>query len=168
MSAIVRIPVGVVIERRKAESAWVDFIWRPVAVLPGEPEAKPWTMLSETAEGATFYAGPANVELHPSDTSNYRDNVSTGEPKLWVVLRPTGAEPPFSVVRVTADGSEGEGFTAAGDDIVDHVPMPKAIWDTIDAFIAEHHVERPFYKRKRDRANPEALGGRSPPAEDEQ
>ena len=168
MSAIVRIPVGVVIERRKAESAWIDFTWRPIAVLPGEPEARPWTMLSETAEGATFYVGPANVELHPSETSNYRDNLSTGEPKLWVVLRPTGAEPPFAVVRVTADGSEGEGFTAAGDDIVDHVPMPNAIWDAIDAFIAEHHVERPFYKRKRDRANPEALGGRSRPAEDEQ
>jgi len=168
MGAIVSIPVGVVIERRKAESAWIDFIWRPIAVLAGEPEARPWTMLSETAEGATFYAGIANVELHPSETANYRDNLSTGEPKLWVVLRPTGAEPPFTVVRVTADGSEGEGFTAAGDDIVDHVPMPNAIWDVIDAFIAEHHVERPFYKRKRDRANPEPQGGRSRPAEDEQ
>ena len=168
MSAIVRIPVGVVIERRKAESAWIDFIWQPIAVLPGEPEARPWTMLSETAEGATFYAGPAIVELHPSETSNYRDNLSTGEPKLWVVLRSTGAEPPLTVVRVTADGSEGEGFTAAGDDIVEHVPMPKAIWSAIDAFIAEHHVERPFYKRKQDRAHLEAPRGRSRPSEDEQ
>ena len=32
----------------------------------------------------------------------------------------------------------------------------------VDAFIAEHHVERPFVKRKRDRANPEALGRRGP------
>jgi hypothetical protein len=27
----------------------------------------------------------------------------------------------------------------------------------IDAFVAEHHVERPFHKRERDRADPEAL-----------
>ena len=47
MSAMVRIPVGVVVERLKAESAWIDFIWRPSAVLPGEPAARPWTMLSE-------------------------------------------------------------------------------------------------------------------------
>ena len=168
MSAIVRIPVGVVVERLKAESAWIDFTWRPSAVLPGAPEATPWTMLSEAADRATFYAGTANVELHPSETSNYRDNLSTGEPKLWVVLRQTGAEPPMTVVRVTADGAEAEGFTAAGDDIVEHVPMPKTIWDTIDAFIAEHHVERPFYKRKQDRAHLEAPRGRGRPAEDKQ
>ena len=137
-------------------------------MLPGEPEAKPWTKLSENADSATFYAGRADVELHSSETSNYRDNLSTGEPKLWVVLRPTGAEPPFAVICVTADGSEGEGFTAAGDDIVDQVPMPEAIWDAVDAFIAKHHVERPFYKRKRNRADPEALGRRSRVAEDKE
>ena len=32
----------------------------------------------------------------------------------------------------------------------------------VEAFIAEHHVERPFVKRKRDRANPDALGRRGP------
>jgi hypothetical protein len=168
MSAMDRIPVGVVVQRRKAQSQWVDFVWRPLAVLPGEPEAKPWTMLSEDADGATFYAGRADVELHPSDTGNYRDNLSTGEPKLWVVLRPTGAEPPFTVVCVTADGSEGEGYTAAGDDIVETVPMPDAVWDEVDAFIAKHHVERPFYKRKRNRADLEAMGRRGRVAEDKE
>lgn len=158
MSTPSRIAVGVLVERRKAASPWIDFTWRPVAVLPGEPDTPPWTVLSEDAEGATFYAGRANVDFHASETSNYRDNLSTGEPKLWVVLRPTGAEPPFTVLCVTADGSEGEGFTAAGDDIVEPVPMPQAVWDALDAFIAEHHVERPFYKRKRDRANLDALG----------
>jgi Protein of unknown function (DUF3305) len=167
MSAIVRIPVGVVIERRKADSPWIDFTWRPLAALPGEPDASPWTMLSETAEGATFYAGRADVVLHSSETANYRDNLSTGEAKLWVVLRPTGAEPPFVVVCVTADGSEGEGYTSAGDDIVEQVPMPVAIWGTVDAFIAEHHVEQPFYKRKRDRANLDALSRRPRSAEDD-
>jgi hypothetical protein len=160
MSALLRIPVGVVIERRKAASPWIDFTWRPVAVLPGEPAASSWTRLREDAEGATFYAGRADVELHPSETSNYRDNLSTGEPKLWVVLRSTGAEPPFEVVRVTADGSEGEAFTAAGDDIVETVPMPEPIWDAVDAFIAEHHVERPFYKRQRSRTDLNTLGRR--------
>lgn len=134
---------------------------RPVAVLPGEPDAQPWTLLSESPEGATFYAGRADVEFHVSDTTNYRDNLSTGEPKLWVVLRPTGTEPPFEVVRVTADGSEGEGFTAAGDDVFEPVPMPEAIWDALDAFVAEHHVEHKFYKRVRDRIDPNALGRRN-------
>lgn len=160
MTALVRIPVGVVVERIKASSPWVDFNWRPTAVFPGAPEAKPWTVLSESSDRTTFYAGQAEVELHPSETANYRDNLSSGEPKLWVVLRPTGSEPSFVVVRVTADGSEGEGFTAAGDDIVEQVPMPDVIRDALDAFIAEHHVESSFYKRKRDRVDLDALGRR--------
>jgi hypothetical protein len=161
VSVPVRIPVGVVIERRKASSPWIDFTWQPVAVLPGEPDVEPWTLLSDSGEAATFYAGRADVEFHVGETSNYRDNLATGEPKLWVILRPTGAKPPFQVVRVTANGSEGEGFTAAGEDIVDQVAMPEMIRDALEAFVAEHPVERSFFKRKRDRANPEALGRRS-------
>ena len=49
------IPVGVVIERRKSKSPWADFIWRPVAVLPGLPDAAPWTALDNDAEVATQY-----------------------------------------------------------------------------------------------------------------
>jgi hypothetical protein len=161
MTALSRIPVGVVLERSKASSPWADFLWRPIAVLPGEPEAKPWTKLKEDADGATFYAGRADVEFHSSDTGSYRDNLSTGQPVLWVVLRPTDAEPPFEVVCVTADGSEGESYTAAGNDIVDSVPMPDAIRTALDAFVFEHHVERPFYKRAQTRPDLEALGRRA-------
>jgi hypothetical protein len=159
--ALQRIAVGVIVERRKAASQWIDFVWRPAAVLAGMPEAKPWTLLNKSQDdAATFYAGPAEVALYRSETSNYRDNLATGAPSLWVTLRPTGAEPPFEIVRVTADPSEGEAFTEAGNDLVDAVPMPEAIRDLIAEFVAEHHVERQFYKRKRDRADPEALGRR--------
>jgi hypothetical protein len=161
MSAVVRIPVGVVLERSKASSPWIDFLWKPVAVLPGEPEAAPWTQLKGDADHATFYAGRVDVEFHSSDTGSYRDNLSTGEPVLWVVLRPTDTEPPFEVVCVTADGSEGESYTAAGSDIVEAVPMPDTIRTALDTFVFEHHVERPFYKRKQSKPDLEALGRRA-------
>lgn len=161
MSASIRIPVGVVLERSKASSPWIDFLWKPVAVLPGEPEAAPWTKLKEDTDHATFYAGRVDIEFHSSDTASYRDNLSTGEPVLWVVLRPTDTEPPFEVVCVTADGSEGESYTAAGSDIVEAVPMPDAIRTALDTFVFEHHVERPFYKRKQSKPDLEALGRRA-------
>jgi hypothetical protein len=164
----VRIAVGVVVERRKAKSAWIDHVWRPVAVLAGEPGTAPWTQLDGGEEVATFYAGAAEVALFQSETTNYRDNLATGTPLLWVVLRPTGVEPPYDVVAVTADPAEGEGFTQTGDDLVDSVPMPESICATVDAFIAEHHVERVFHKRKRDRADPEALARRAPMPKDRQ
>jgi hypothetical protein len=157
-----KMAVGVVVERRKAQSPWIDFTWKPVAVLAGLPEAAPWTMLSQDGEGATFYAGPAEIALHRTETSNYRDNLGSGAPMLWVALRPTGVEPPYEVFAVTADPSEGEAWTESGSDLVDVVPMPEALRAVIDAFIAEHHVEQPFYKRKRDRADPDAFARRGP------
>ena len=157
-----RIAVGVVVERRKAQSAWIDFTWKPVIVLAGLPDASPWTMLSEQGDGATFYAGAAEIELYRTETTNYRDNLASGMPTLWVALRPTGVEPPYEIFGITADPAEGEAWTQSSGDLVDVVPMPEAVGAAIEAFVAEHHVERPFFKRKRDRADPEALARRAP------
>jgi len=157
-------PVGVVVERHKATSPWVDYVWRPASVLSGVPAAAPWTPLG-TADGTTtYYAGTATISLHRTETANYIDNLGSGAPQLWVVLRPTHGDPPYEVLAVTADPSEGEGFTEAGNDLVDTVPMPADIKEALEAFVAEHHVERAFYKRRRTsgaEAAP-AGGGRKP------
>jgi len=155
-----RIAVGLVVERRKAASRWIDFTWRPVTILAGQPDAAPWTMLSSAVDTTSFYAGTAEVALYRSETGNYRDNLASGAPSLWVALRPTGVDPPYDIVAVTADPAEGESFTQAGDDIVEALPMPASVREVIEAFVVAHHVERPFFKRKRDRADPEALAPR--------
>lgn len=157
---LARIAVGVVVERRAATSPWIEHVWRPLRVLTGVPETEPWTSLPGAAGADTFYAGAAEVELHRSETTNYRDNLASGQALLWVVLRPTGSDPPFTVVTVTADPAEGEAFTETATDLVEAVAMPEPIAEAVAAFVAEHHVDRAFEKRKRDRANPEALGRR--------
>ena len=59
---------------------------------------------------------------------------------------------PATAARKFCKPSEGEALTDAGNDLVATVPMPVSIIEAIDGFIAEHHVERPFQKRQRDRA----------------
>jgi hypothetical protein len=154
-TALARIAVGVVVERRKARSMWVDFLWRPVSVLAGNPSAAPWSALQTGAETTLFYAGEAVIELHRTETTNYRNNLASGAPALWVALRPSGPERPYEILGVTADPAEGEAFTDAGSNLVEAVPMPSVIAETIGRFIAEHHVERPFVKRRRQPAEPE-------------
>jgi hypothetical protein len=156
------IPVGIVVERSKAVSQWIDYVWRPVTALPGVPDAEPWTRLSDDGERATFYIGAADVELFPADTTQYRDNLQSGSPSLWVALRPTGGEPPYTLHAVTADTAEGEALTETGTDLVDVVPMPDEIADAVARFVTEHHVERVFFKRQRKEADTEALARRSP------
>lgn len=161
MTALAAIPVGVVVARRKAASQWIDYTWQPVSILIGLPETPPWTLLSDDGATATFYGGAATIELHTTDTGNYRDNLA-GDNALWVVLEPTEGNPPYRVARVTADPSEGEANTETGINVVDTVAMPEAIRDLVAAFVAEHHVEQVFYKRKRKAADAEALARRDP------
>ncbi len=160
MSALLKIPVGVIVERLKAQSHWIDYVWRPANVLEGVPEIAPWTQLEGNEERALFYAGSAEIELHVSDAAHYRENLATGFPKLWIILRPTGVEPPFDLALVTADPFEGEGLTEGATDLIETVPMPENIQAALEAFIAEHFVDQPFFKRKRDKANLEAFGRR--------
>ena len=143
------VTVGVVLERRTPNSPWIDVLWRPCSVLPGAPDLAPWTRLDGSARAERFYAGAFQLELHRTDTPTYRDNLFTGRPLLWVALRPADAG--VTVVGVTADPAEGESWTEAGSDIVDTVPMPSEIETLLAAFVAEHHVERVFVKRKRRR-----------------
>ena len=160
-TALARIAVGVMVERRKARSAWADFLWRPVSVFVGEPSAAPWTLLAAGAETALFYAGEAAIELHRTETANYRENLASGAPALWIALRPVASERPYEILAVTADPAEGEAFTDAGSNLVEAVPMPPEVAQSIARFIAEHHVERPFVKRRRQPAEP-ALARRGP------
>src|SRR3981189_1564788 len=162
-TALARSVFAVVVERRKARSPWLDFLWRPVCVFVGTPSAVPWTRIAEESDAATFYAGEAAIELHRTETASYRQNICSGMPALWVVLRPkaaNSASPAFDILTVTADPSEGEALTDAGNNLAATLPLPHAIIETIDSFIPEPHVERPSNKRQRDGGEPRMPGHR--------
>ena len=160
VAPLFRIPVGVVVERRKAESPWLDFVWRSIAVLPDEPEMAPWTVLCEQQEATLYYAGSSVIELYRTETPRYRENLASGAPSIWIILSPSEGPWPYAVSAVTADPAEGEAFTEAGANLVEAVPMPEVLRETIEIFIAEHHVDSEFVKRKQNRADPEALARR--------
>lgn len=154
--------IGVIVERRVLNNPWVDHAWMPIAVLAGAPSAAPWTVLDDTPEATRYYAGPHRLEFFASETGRYRDNLQSGRPALWVSLRPADTPPGVALYLVTADPAEAEALTEPGTDIIEALPMPKEIRDRLAAFVEAHHVERPFIKRKRDRADPDALAIRPP------
>jgi hypothetical protein len=151
--------VGVVVARKQLDSSWADHTWLPHAVLAGTPAVEPGTTLGAAGRSELFYAGPFQLMLHSSQTAHYRDNLASGRPSLWVSLRLD--DDGFALSRVTADPYEGEALTEGIGGIVEAVPMPPEIAAGIAAFVEAFHVERPFFKRERDRADPDALGHRS-------
>jgi Protein of unknown function (DUF3305) len=155
-----RFEIGIVVVKQRLKGPWVSHAWLPHAILPAAPAAAPWTRLGGDAETEQYYAGAFEVALHPSETAHYRDNLESGRPSLWVALRHRGGEE-YEVTAVTADPYHGEALSEAMGDIVEAVPMPPEIQATLAAFFAANHCERPFFKRKRDRADPEALARRA-------
>jgi len=161
--------VGIVVERRHLTGEWGGIAWRPITIFSDAPDVAPWTPLGGGGGGiARYYAGAIPVRLYSTDTANYRDNLSSGAPKLWVVMRPEGAEPPVEILLVTADPAEGEANTEAGNNVVETIDMPREVAGAIAAFIEAHHVERPIIKRRRDGQSPDVRwrdGERRPPAD---
>ena len=157
------IEVGVVVAKRRLKGPWLSYAWLPHAVLAAAPDAAPWSRLGASDDEETFYAGAFEVELHRSDTGHYRDNLASEQPSLWISLRPVGVDE-VEVGAVTADPYEGEAMAEGIGEIVEAVPMPPEVQQRLAGFVEAFHVERPFFKRKRDKADPNGRkrGGSGP------
>lgn len=156
------IAVGIVVERSPGSGRWTDFLWRPISALSGVPDTPLWAKLADDGDRVTFYVGAADIELYRSEAGNYRANLATEAPLLWVALRPTEADPPYRLAGVTADPAEGEAWAGLGNDLVDTVAMPASVEALVANFVSEHYVEQRFRKRERERADPEAMARHTP------
>ncbi len=146
--------VGVIVRRSKVDNPWIDHIWAPSAVLDEAPQTQPWTRLVSSDGDELFYAGPTHIALYPSETGNYRDNLMDGAPQLWVGLKEAEGGNEVELVAVTADPTEGESLFESGL-IVAKTPMPPGVASWVAAYVDEHHVERVFHKRQRDKSGPD-------------
>ena len=155
-----RIPVAVLAERRPGTTPWAEWSWRVVEVLEDAPDLPPWTVLREDAGCTLFLAGWSEVVLHPTDTSNYRDNLQADPPLIWAVLRDADAPPGLDLHLVTVDAGEAHLYADAGSALLESLPMPARLRMVVEAFVAQHHVERSFQKRTRDRAGPSGRADR--------
>jgi hypothetical protein len=145
--------VGVLAQSREPVTRWARRGFVPLAVLVPVPATPPATRLGPEGDVEPWYAGPAQIALHPGDTGHYRDNLLSARPSLWVALKAGGLE----VRLVTADPYEGEALAGDPGLVVEAVAMPDAVRARVSAFFEAHHVEEPFVKRKRQRADPEAM-----------
>ena len=123
-------------------------------VRPGVVVETPWLLLETESECQRWLAETLVLELHRKETEGYRYNLSGAVPAIYVVMRPDGGQEfPWKPVEVSASPYDAEAATEFGDDQVEAVPMPEALIDWVQAFVTRHHVDQPFYKRKRKGRN---------------
>jgi len=154
-------PIGIVVERRELDHPWQSYTWRAVAAIPGAPEVNEWRVLTTEPGRIRYHAGTLPLEIHHKETEGYRLNLATARPALYVVLRydeevETGIVP----FMVTACPYEAQNYLDGDEDLVESMPMPDAVAAWLADFIAEHHVDEPHYKRKREPYDPRKVRSR--------
>jgi hypothetical protein len=150
-----RLPVGVIVERRKARNPWDDYIWRAVAIVPGAAAQAPWSVVREEPDATQYFAGTFTLELHPRETALYRENLMGRMPSAYVVLLRDGkAEPHGLVVRhVTVSPGDAQAYMDAVS-AVEAVPMPDVVAAWLEDYIAAFHRDEVFRKRQRKPYDP--------------
>ena len=152
------LPLGIVLERRAVDNPWIDHRWRAVAVIAGAQPLSPlgdWTRLGAEEGWAHFHAGTLSLELFPKETEGYKVNLSQDPPRLYVVLRNEEeglCDHEVLPFLVTACPYEAQDYLDSGEEQVDVVPMPEGVIAFVQDYVERHHVDEPFHKRKRKRA----------------
>jgi hypothetical protein len=116
--------------------------------------------LRREGESVEFHAATLPLELYRTDTEAYQTGLNVAEPSIYVVMRETEdpeAAHEFELLLVTASPYEAQDYTDSGEEIVERVPTPPALIALIRDFIAEHHEQEVFVKRKRDKKRVDAV-----------
>lgn len=144
--------VGAIVRRSPGVTRWARDIWKPVAVIPGAPEAF-WKELVREGEVVDYHADTVTMELFRADVEGYLVSLNMTVPSVWVVMdkdqtsrSPSG----WTVSAITASAHEALDALDSGENIVEAVPIPESLAAWIKEFIDMHYIEEPFKKRRRD------------------
>lgn len=146
------IQIGAVVRRSLGVTRWARHIWKPVAVIPGAPEAF-WKELVREGEVVDFHAGTVTMDLFRADVEGYLVSLNMSSPSVWIILdRDQTSQSPsgWVVSTVTASAHEALDALDSGESIVEPVPIPESLAAWIKEFIDMHYIEEPFKKRRRD------------------
>lgn len=149
----VTIPLGIVIRKAPGVTRWAAWSWRAVAVLPGAGPAD-WREMRRDGEVVEYHAATVPLELHRTQTEAYLQGISSRVPAIYVVMRPNArpeqSPAPYEVMLATASPFEAQDYTETGEEVVEKVPMPEGLVAWVRDFIATHHEQEAFRKRRRD------------------
>ena len=162
-----RMRVGIVLERHRIDHPWQEQAWRGAALGPGAPDIAAPRLLAEGEGWQRYHLATLDIELHRGETEGYRYNLSQAEPVVYTLWRlpnedPASCPEPF---HVTVCPYEAQDYLDGGDVVVEGARMPEAVALWLAGYVARHHVDAPFEKRRR---KPHPDGKRRQPVEEDE
>ncbi|HXX86619.1 MAG TPA: DUF3305 domain-containing protein [Casimicrobiaceae bacterium] len=151
-----RFPVAVTIERAPLTNRWVSEQWRIATVEPADDHGQTaCERLADDGNVARWRCRGLAIELTRSEAEGYYLNISSPEPKAFVMCRMeeggSGADPELKLRAhlVTVSYNEAGRFLDGGEQ-VDAVALHPAILAWMQPFVAEHYRPEPRRKVRRN------------------
>jgi hypothetical protein len=138
--------VAVVMRRRKLDNPWQSELWEVAQVLaPFQGQDGPRLVVERADESQWLHAG-LKLQLYRDESEGYYLNITTSEPRIFVMWRMDGAQavPEF----VTVSSNEASGWMDSGEE-VGSAPMEPEVGKWVAEFVRDNY--RPEPKKKRIR-----------------
>jgi hypothetical protein len=132
-------PIAVVMQRRPANSRWVDVVWEPFGVVPGEHGSGVRPLVEHDGLAQWLYPG-FTLELHRDETEGYYENVASNHPRVFVLWRMD--EDRALPLYVTVSLAEASRWMDGGHS-VDGVAMPPEVYAWVGAYVEANYRPEP-------------------------
>jgi hypothetical protein len=138
------LPLAVVMQRRPAKSRWADFIWEPFGVVPGYLESGAKILREQDGVLHELHGG-FKLELHRDETEGYYLNVSSVDPRVFVLWR---MDEDRGLPLYVTVSSEEAGRWLDGGHSVDNVAMPAQIFAWVGDYVEKNYRPEPQKRHK--------------------
>lgn len=147
--AMKHFPISVIIEKKLLDNPWVSEKWEAIGVVPAfEAEADtPAKQIFSDAQCERYLVGSFNLELFRDEVDNYHLNLTSPEPRVFVMWRMVD-DFPHPVVLTLSYGEAARWMDA--DEACDGVPMPPEIAEWLGDFVNAHYKPAVRHKIKRN------------------
>ena len=133
-------------QRRRAQSPWIDVVWEPHGVVPDYGGAERKLLVEHDGVAQWLHPG-FKLELHRDEAEGYYLNVVGSEPRVFVLWRMEGEDVEESrrqalPVHVTVSSEEASRWLDGGH-AVDGVPMPPEIYAWVGEYVEQNYRPQP-------------------------
>jgi hypothetical protein len=153
--SLLRFPVTIVVERAPLANRWVSEQWRVAAVEREVAEDATNIRREDHAGVARWRCGGLAIELTRSEAEGYYLNISSEQPKAFVMYRMEEAKPgvdpelKLQTYLVTVSYNEAARLLDGGEQ-VEAVALDPEILEWMRPFVAEHYRPEPQRKARRN------------------
>lgn len=135
-------------QRRPAQSRWADFVWEPHGVVSGYEGTEVRQLVDRDGTAQWLHPG-FTLELHRDEAEGYYLNVSSNDPRVFILWRMD--EDRGVPAHVTVSREEAARWMDGGH-TVDGVKMPAEIFAWVGGYVEENYRPKPPEKRIKPRS----------------